>query len=111
MATLRKTYKGGKKAAEKQSKDALVNALFWGKKNVGQVSSVKKPITRSRVKKSVGKTISKVKKNIKFKKGNWFFELTPKGRALYIRHQGHEYYIDDSTNEQIMEKRAIWGIK
>ena len=111
MATLKRVYKGGKKVAEKKSKDTLVNALYKVYNKKSKVSGVKrKTVTRSRVKKTVGKTISRVKKNINFKKGDWYFSLTPSMEALYIRHKGHEYYIDDSTNEQIIEKRAIWGL-
>lgn len=54
LATLRRVYKGGKKEAEKKSKDALVNALFWGKKNI-HYDPIKKSIKKAAPRKTTKK--------------------------------------------------------
>jgi len=48
MATIKKLYKGGKKAAEKKSKPDLVNALYkaYKHKKVAAIGKHKKPVKK-----------------------------------------------------------------
>ena len=110
MATLRKTYKGGKKAAEKQSKDALVNALFWGKKNIGQVSSVKsKPAVRKKTiqAKRTVKRVTKRKVSGISKIGKQYLELKRKisGQLGELDYEETEIYLTVINDANIYRRR------
>jgi hypothetical protein len=107
MATLKKVYKGGKKAAVKKSKAELVNALYktYGTKKVAGIGKTTAKRTRSA---SVG-TKRKVTKKTKgiSKIGKQYLELKKKisGALGKLDYEETEIYLTVSNDYNIYNRR------